>query len=48
MANNENVFYFPSNNNTIDIVLLNKVNTAYLYILMLNIILWGLLLMVKL
>ena len=29
MDNNENVFYFPSNNNTIDIVLLNKVNTAY-------------------
>lgn len=29
MDNNENVFYFSSNNNTIDIVLLNKVNTAY-------------------
>lgn len=26
---NKNVFYFSSNNNTIDIVLLNKVNTAY-------------------
>lgn len=29
MDNNENVFYFPSNNNAIDIVLLNKVNTTY-------------------
>ena len=29
MDNNKNVFYFSSNNNTIDIVLLNKVNTAY-------------------
>ena len=29
MANNENVFYFLSNSNTIDIVLLNKVNIAY-------------------
>ena len=29
MDNNKNVFYFPSNNNTIDIVLLNKVKTAY-------------------
>ena len=29
MDNIENVIYFPSDNNTIDIVLLNKVNTAY-------------------
>ena len=29
MDNNKNVLYFSSNNNTIDIVLLNKVNTTY-------------------
>lgn len=29
MKNNEDIFYFTSTNNTIDIVLLNKVNTAY-------------------
>lgn len=29
MTNNENVCYFPSDNNTIDMVLLNKVNTTY-------------------
>lgn len=29
MDNIENVIYFPSDNNTIDIVLLNKVNTVY-------------------
>ena len=29
MKNNEDIFYFMSTNNTIDIVMLNKVNTAY-------------------
>ena len=29
MDDNKSVMYFPSNNNTIDIVLLNKVNTVY-------------------
>ena len=29
MYNNENVLFFPSDNNTIDIVLLNKVNNVY-------------------
>lgn len=29
MDNSQNVFYIPSNNNTVDIVLLNKVNTVY-------------------
>ena len=29
MDNSENVFYLPSNNNTIDVVLLNNVYTAY-------------------
>ena len=29
MDNIENVIYFPSDNNAIDVVLLNKVNTVY-------------------
>ena len=29
MNNNETVFYYPSMENTIDIVMLNKVNTVY-------------------